>query len=273
MDVAINDLSFKGQFQSFDDMAACINTIAKISEISKKLNGNKPLRRTKNLAKRYISNDKTIQNFLYELMQLKDPKLQDLITMSLTNIVQGPFIKPEELDGNIKNTKSICGEIIDGTAIHAYLSKKEESVHAIISAPNSGYDCGIKFTVKIDKDVEKTIFNFMTDACCNSLLRIYQANSKHAILRDKTVGGNIHTRMDLDDDSAQMCLSNGIQIIGSKYVYSFNQGKWYEFPPHTPGCFHGYPIGTPSNLAELNHIIKIFGQPPYSDIGYKFCIL
>lgn len=271
MDIAINDLSFKGQFESFDDMASCINTIAKISELSKKLNGNKPLRRTRNLAQRYITGDKTIQMFFNELLQRKDPKLQDLITMSLANIVQGPFIKQDELDEKIKKTKSICGEEIDGTAIHAYLSKKEESVHALISAPNSGYDCGIMFKVKIEKDKERTILNFITDACCSPLLRLYQANEKHAIIRDKIVGGNVYTRMDLDDNSAQACLDNGIQIIGSKYVYAFSQGKWYEFPPHTQGCYHGYPIGTPGNSAELNHIIRIFGQPPYSELGYKFC--
>lgn len=272
MDVAINELSFKGQFTSFDEMANCINTIAKISEISKKINGNKPLRRTKNLVTRPISGEKTIGMFFGELLQQKDPKAQDLINKSLLNIVQGPFIKKEELDEKIKDIASICGEKVEGTAIHAYLSRKEDSVHAIISAPGSAYDSSFLFKVTIDSGKEKTIINFISEACCNSLLRNYQVNEKHAILKDKLVGGNVHTRMDLDYDRAQLCLCNGIQIIGNRYVYSFEQGKWYEFPPHTEGCYHGYPIGNPSNSAELNHIIRIFGEPPYTEIGYKFCI-
>ncbi|MEQ9878014.1 hypothetical protein ABRP92_08460 [Pectobacterium aroidearum] len=272
MDIAINELSFKGQFKSFDEMAECINTIAKISEISKKINGNKPLRRTKGLAKRPISGDKTIESFFSELLQQKDSKIQDLVNKYLLNLVQGPFIKLDELDEKIKDITSICGDKIEGTAIHAYLSRKEESVHAIISAPGSAYDSGLFFKISIGDGKEKTILNFISETCCSSLLRHYQANEKHSILKDKFVGGNMHTRMDLDDASAQLCLSNGIQIIGNRYVYSFEQGRWYEFPPHTHGCYHGYPIDNPGNSAELNHIIRIFGEPPYAEVGYKFCI-
>lgn len=271
MDIAINDLSFKGQFESFEEMANCINTIAKISEYSKKFNDNKPLRRTKNLSKRCISGDKTIESFFGELLQSNDPKAKDLILKSLTNIVQGPFIKQDELDDDIKNVKSICGEIVEHTALHAYLSRKENSVNALISAPKSDYDCGIIFTVSVDEQKKITVLNFISDTCCSSLVRYYQPNKKHIIPRDKVVDGNVHSRMDLDDDSAQQCLNNGIQMIGSKYVYAFSQQKWYEFPPHTPGCYHGYPIGTPNNFAELNSIIRVFGQPPYTEKGYKFC--
>ncbi|MEL4340845.1 hypothetical protein AAEH92_09060 [Shewanella xiamenensis] len=267
MEVSINDLSFKGQFESFEQVESCINNLAIIATASMQLTGYSPIRRTKKLASRAIIGDKTIEEFKIELSQSKNPRHSSLLTQLLITIVQGPFIDSLELKEELKQTKSICGEEIEGTSLHAYLSKDDNSVNAVISADKSGYDdLPILYLNKSAK-----ILNLHNEACCKTYARVYEANPKHTILKDKMVDGKIHSKMDLDDDIAQQCLVNGIQVLGHKYVYAFANNRWYEFPQHTLGCYHGYPIGNPGNNVLINKIKKVFGDPPYSNTGYKFC--
>lgn len=271
MEVSINDLSFKGQFKSNEEAGACLLKIATLSFQSKKLTGNMPVRRSKDLASRPLIGNKTINDFRMELYDSNKPEDQKLLSAILANIVQGPFIKGEELNKELKDIRSICDESIDGSSIHAYLSKESESINALISAENTEkYNVHIlKFELPNKKEI--TILNFLTDACYNNYIRKYEANKKHLIKEDKLVEGKIHSKMDLSDSFSQECLDNGFQVLGNRYVYYFTHGQWYEFPQHTLGCFHGYPIGTPNNIAILNRIKRVFGDPPYDIPGYKFC--
>lgn len=270
MEVSINDLSFKGQFQSIDEARSCIKKIAGSSIASQKLTGNSPVRRTKDLASRPFIGDKTIDEFRYELFNSTLPEDKQLLQLLLVNVVQGPFINDSELSPHIEEVESICKESISGTALHAYLSKTDESINAVISAEKSGfYDHS---TIKLDvSGKEVTILNLLSNTCCNGYFRTYQANPKHTILKSKIVNGKQHSKMDLSDLLAQECLDNGFQILNERYVYYFTNGQWYEFPQHTVGAYHGYPIGNPSNEATINRIKKVFGEPPYELLGYKFC--
>ncbi|TOM31099.1 hypothetical protein CGH78_21395 [Vibrio parahaemolyticus] len=270
MEVSINELSFKGQFASIEEARSCIRNIASSSFASKKLTGNSPVRRTKALEKRPFIGGKTIEEFKIELFQSKRPEDSQLLTQLLVSVVQGPFIDDSELNPDLAEAKSICKEPVGGTALHAYLSKGDESIHALISADKSGfYDCPmIELTYQGNKI---TVLNFLSDTCCQSYVRVYEANPKHAIQKDKIVAGKQHSKMDLSDTLAQECLDLGFQVLGGKYVYYFTNGKWYEFPQHTVGCYHGYPIGNPTNEAIINRIKRVFGEPPYELPGYKFC--
>lgn len=273
MEVSINDLSFKGQFKSFEEARSCIEKIACSSMASMELTGYSPVRRTRQLVRRPLIGDKTIEEFKIELFQSGKPEDSTLLTNLLVNVVQGPFIDESELNEKLNQTRSICEEPVEGSSLHAYLSKEEESVHAVISAEKSeAYDCQ-SFNIKVPDGKEVLVLNLRTEACCKMYSRKYEANPKHAIREDKNVAGKVHTKMDLSDSIAQECLNNGIQVLGNKYVYTFTNEQWYEFPPHTSGCYHGYPIGTPGNNATVNRIKRVFGEPPYNNTGYKFCTL
>ncbi|HHX8345883.1 TPA: hypothetical protein ACVOYS_004619 [Vibrio alginolyticus] len=271
MEVSINDLSFKGQFTSDEEAKACLLKIAATSLQSKKLTGNMPVRRTKDLVSRPLVGDKTIKDFQIDLYSSNKPEDQKILGALLTNIVQGPFINSSELNEELKDFKSVCDETIEGSSIHAYLSKENESINALISAEHiEQYNNPlIKFELPNKKEI--TVLNFLADTCCNNYIRKYEANKKHLIKEDKVVAGKVHSKMDLSDSSAQECLDNGFQVLGNKYVYYFTNDQWYEFPQHTLGCYHGYPIGTPTNMVTVNRIKRVFGNPPYEATGYKFC--
>ncbi len=271
MEVSINDLSFKGQFKSDEEAKFFLKEISRAALASKKITGNKPVRRTRQLSLRPLIGGKTIEEFKMELHNSKRPEDKTILGIILTNLGQGPFIDDTELDQNFAGFTSICAEKVDGSSIHAYLSKTDESINALISAGNSNEYSGpvLKFESCDGKEI--TVFNFTTAACCNGFYRTYEVNSKHIIRKDKVVAGNVHSKMDLTDALAQQCLDNGFQVLGHRSVYYFINQKWYEFPRHHTGIYHGYPIGLPSNDAIINRIKKVFGEPPYSTLGYKFC--
>lgn len=273
MDVSINDLSFQGQFKSFEEAKSCIHKIVLSSMASKELTGYKPVRRTRQLANRPLIGNKTIDEFKIELFQSKRPEDSTLLTNLLANIVQGPFINDSELNDELKTIRSICDNPIDGSSLHAYVSKEEESVHAVISAEKSNEYNNPTLKIKVSAIKEIVVLNLMSEDNCKQYYRKYEVNTKHAIREDKTVAGKTHTKMDLSTSIAQECLNNGIQILNNKYVYVFTNGQWYEFPQHTNGCYHGYPIGMPGNNAIINRIKRVFGEPPYENTGYKFCSL
>ncbi|WP_052239052.1 hypothetical protein [Pectobacterium carotovorum] len=271
MDVSINDLSFKGQFLSYEEARSCIEKIALSSLASKVLTGNSPVRRTRGLSLRPFIGDKTIEEFKIELFQSKKPQDSLLLTNLLVNVVQGPFIDDAELNEELKEIQSICNEPVNGSSLHAYLSKEDESIHALISAERSEVYNGsiLKLTVPGKKDL--IVINIITDVCCKKYFRKYEGNPKHEIKEDKVVAGKLHSKMDLSDSLAQECLNNGFQILGNKHIYFFTNEKWYEFSEHTSGCYHGYPIGMPSNNFIINRIKRVFGEPPYNIDGYSFC--
>ncbi|KPQ21263.1 hypothetical protein [Halomonas sp. HL-93] len=273
MEISINDLSFKGQFKSLDEAKYCVKKIAFASLASKKLTGNEPVRRTRLLASRPFIGDKTIDQFKIELLKSKKPEDQTLLTVLLTNVVQGPFIDNSELNADVKEIQSVCKEPVDGSSLHYYLSKERESIHALISAENSGAYNSSYFEIEVPGLRVVKVINIITDACCENYTRRYESSPKHKIKKDKVIAGKLHSKMDLSDSVAQDCLNNGFQVLHSKYVYFFTNEQWYEFPQHVDGRYHGYPIGTPGNNVFINRIKRVFGEPPYKDTGYKFCAL
>ncbi|MFM5567734.1 hypothetical protein ACET8I_14415 [Aeromonas veronii] len=271
MEVAINDLSFQGQFNDIQEVTKCILNISKVSEASRKLTGNGIIRRTKTLSSRPLIGEKTIDEFHCELFSSKDPKDQMLLTMLLTSIIKGPFIKDDEFSEETKEIKSTCGASVDKSALHAYISKQNNAIHSVISAVKSQHYTESEIIINIAPGVKKTIINFTTDDSCNAYLRTYESNQKHAIKADKYVNGKLHSKMDINDMDAQACLNNGFQILGDNSVYYFFNKQWYQFPTHVSGHYHGYPIGNPTNNAAINKIISVFGAPPYENTGYCFC--
>lgn len=271
MNISINDLSFQGQFTSFSEIESCINTLFLASKASEYLTGKNPIQRTQRLADRHLTEFDTIRSYMNKLFTSQKPEERQLLNKILLTFVKGPFIKEYELDNEIRGITSICGEAVDDTALHAYLSRKDESVHAVISAPACIYESVNEFTLTGTGDKTILVLNFTSDVSCSRLLRRYEANIKHEIKADKIVNGKVHTRMDLNDETAQQCLMNGIQVFGNEYVYGFKDEKWYEFRPHTEGCYHGFPIVDPGNDSTLNRIKKVFGEPPYGLTGCQFC--
>lgn len=65
--------------------------------------------------------------------------------------------------------------------------------------------------------------------------RRYSPTNKH-----KTGGWG--TEMDLDDTTAEQILNEGITSPNRKQVYSYHDGKLYEFQPDNAGGYHGYPV-------------------------------
>ncbi|UUE46354.1 hypothetical protein [Pectobacterium aroidearum] len=273
MDVSINDLSFKGQFTSFSEIEACVHHFQNVVQVAEELAGYEPVRRTKGLADRMLTPSDTIRsymNHLYTTGSVADAKLLQNILLAF---VKGPFIDEPEFDAQVRGTTSICGEIVDDTALHACFSRRDESVHAVISVIASPYDSVSSIHVSgpvCNNNVP--VINFVYKEHCLELLRHYDANEKHELLADKMVGGKVHTKMDLSSTDALHCLRNGIQVLGDRYVYGFHNDRWYEFRQHTDGRYHGFPITDLGNEGTLNRIKRVFGEPPYSLVGYQFCL-
>ncbi len=269
MEIYINDLSFKGQFKNEDEIISCINIISKIIMKSNRLNGGSHVQRTKELRDRPVSGNKTIHEAFQIILERSDPHKSSLITLFLT-LMQGPFISQSLFDVQYENIKSICGEVVKSTSLHADLSKKNKYINAVISAPKLEYDNVPFFLLEIGNGESIVMLNFSSESCCDRIFRIYEPNSKHEIKKDKVVDGEKITKMDLDNNIAQQCLENGIQILGERFVYAFYNGRWYEFPSHQDGRYHGYPIEDSGNNPTLNKIKKAFGTPPYTNVGYQF---
>ncbi|MBP2543187.1 hypothetical protein [Acinetobacter guillouiae] len=271
MEIYINDLSFKGQFKDESEVIECITNISKIISKSKKFNGNSPIQRTRMLKNRPISKDMTINDFFSKIISSSDPQKSSLVTLFLT-LMQGPFIDSTLFNDDHENIQSICGEVVKLTSLHADLSKKNKSINAVISAPKLQYDNFPHFSLEIESDRKIVILNLLSESCCDTMSRIYEPNPKHEIRKDKVVDGEKITKMDLDSSVAQQCLENGIQILGERFVYAFYNGRWYEFPSHQDGHYHGYPIEDKASNPTLNKIKRVFGMPPYNDVGYQFLL-
>lgn len=78
-------------------------------------------------------------------------------------------------------------------------------------------------------------------------MRKYNPTAKHK-------PGGWGTPMDLDDQTAETILNEGIVGPNGKQVYSYYNGQIYEFQPDNVDDYHGYPVpgdeAPPSILRE-----------------------
>lgn len=271
MDIAINDLSFKGQFTSDEQIEHAFEALLMTTEAVKSLNGNSSIRRTEGLKNRYLTQNDTIHSYLHCLFLSPDPTKRALLDKILFTLIRGPYIQEQEFDAQFGALPSTCGESMGNTSLQAYVSRDDESVHGLVSIQNSPYDS--LYEISINPEIKKPIlvFNFISPTGFSPLLRKYDANPKHDIKQDKVVNGVVYSRMDLAPQEAEKCLINGMQVLESKCVYGYTNGQWYAFPPHLPGIYHGYPVGNPANHTEINRIKRVFGLPPYAPKGSQFC--
>lgn len=271
MDIAINDLSFKGQFTSDEQIEHAFEALLLTTETVKGLKGNTPICRTEGLKNRYLTQNDTIHSYLHCLFLSPEPAKRALQNKILITLIRGPYIQEQEFDARFGALLGPCGESMGSTSLQAYVSRYDDSVHGLVSIQNSPYDS--LHEISINPGVKKPvlIFNFISPACFSPLQRKYDANPKHDIRQDKVVNGVVYSRMDLAPQEAERCLMNGMQVLESKCVYGYTNGQWYAFPPHLPGIYHGYPVGNPANHAEINRIKRVFGLPPYAPKGSQFC--
>ncbi|OEF57985.1 hypothetical protein [Enterovibrio norvegicus] len=272
MDVSINELSFKGQFKSIEEFVECLIDIASAIKGYNNLSDYQSLKRTKLLLKRPVIGDKTLDELRTELLNSEDSKASDVLGLILQNLVVGPFFKEKDFDALYDEAAAKCGEKITGTSLHAYVSRKSESIEALISAKGTEVYDTSEIEFECDRGFKTTLLNFQSEGCFQHYKRYYEPNPKHEIKKDKLVAGEVNTKMDLAPQEAQECLNNGVGIIGIKQIFSYRGDQWYEFPPHRDCLYHGFPIGNPQNNAAINRIIRVFGAPPYADSGFKFCL-
>jgi hypothetical protein len=65
--------------------------------------------------------------------------------------------------------------------------------------------------------------------------RTYTPTAKHE-------PGGWGTEMDLDRETAERVLNDGILSPNQRQVYGYRNGKVYEFQPDNVGGYHGYPV-------------------------------
>lgn len=272
MDVSVNDLSFKGQFTTFGEIESCVYHIQEVVQVAEEFAGYEPVRRTRGLADRMLTPTDSIRSYMTRLFSSQNAADAKLLQNILLAFVKGPFIEEDEFDARIRGTASLCGEVVDDTSLHACFSRQDESVHAVISAAASPYDSVSEICLSGPACNNVPVMNFVYRQQCLPLIRYYDANEKHELLADKVVDGKVHTKMDLNSADALHCLRNGVQVLGDRYVYGFQNERWYEFRPHAEGRYHGFPITDPGNEGTLNRIKRVFGEPPYALAGYQFCL-
>lgn len=88
-------------------------------------------------------------------------------------------------------------------------------------------------------------------------IRIYESNPKHDILQlGHLKGKGTVSIMDLEEGDAQIVLNKAIPD-GEK-LYSYHDGKFYEFQCHKDNCWHGYcpHDGIPENIQRRLKILE-----------------
>jgi hypothetical protein len=103
----------------------------------------------------------------------------------------------------------------------------------------------------------------VSHACKNIHLhlaeRIFDPNPKHNVIVER---GQI-TKMDLENEEAQAILDRAAQPDGEErfYGYSDRTGRFYVFPQHVKGFYHGYPV----ELSEIRNRKQVLRQ--LNDLG------
>ena len=119
----------------------------------------------------------------------------------------------------------------------------------------------VSFSVDGEAYQDIDIPNLTDERQVSQLRRHYVPSPKHALRRrGKHAKHALKKRkpyiapMDLDDETAQTVLDNGIQ--SGKQVYGYHSGKFYTFQPDNVGGYHGYPISridVPANVLRQMH--------------------
>ncbi|WP_392339754.1 hypothetical protein [Moritella marina] len=265
MDLIINEHSFKGQCSDFCSSVQTIINLSDAVNSTEELRNSRVVKRTKNLKNKMIMNDKSIHTLFTELISSKEPKHRDIATRVLSGLLKGPFFKDDDFCSTIIKIEDSSGACCLNSSMHALLSLKQGTPIVVSAQGAEGYDKG-EFELSVNS-LKVKILNILTKECIPPYSLTYQSNEKHEILKTKSVDGKVHTKMDLGDKVATSVLKNGFSVAGDKAIYAYHKEQWYKFPPHTQGCYHGFPIGNPTNDAVINQIIRDIGQPPYENVG------
>lgn len=268
MDMYINDLSFQGQFEDFEEVVGAFEQLAKTIDSSKAIRGLTPVRRTKELKAMQVCCNKSVHEFLIWLHDKSraSPKHRDVLTVVLDNIVKGPFVDMSALEPAFNDLIAPCKKKIKNSLIHAALSERYSSFPAIVSViKTDGYDR----TEIIFDTIDRKVINFFSEGCVIPLFREYEINIKHEIRNSKLVNGKVNTKMDLVPEVAQKVLEQGVNLQSKNAIFTFYNDTWYQFPAHVDCKYHGFPIGNPTNNPNINLIVKAIGSPPYPENGYK----
>jgi RHS repeat-associated protein len=90
--------------------------------------------------------------------------------------------------------------------------------------------------------------------------RRYSPTAKHA-------PGGWGTPMDLDNQTAEEVLNEGVVAPNGKQIYGYHDGKLYEYQPDNTGGYHGYPI--PGNEAPPSVLKQLRDSGVISQKEYK----
>jgi hypothetical protein len=83
--------------------------------------------------------------------------------------------------------------------------------------------------------------SYLSPQVLNSDLSSNWGNDHKYELTKKHARGGWGTEMDLDNDTAQEVLNNGLTSPNGRQVYGYRDSKIYEFQPGH-NAYHGYPV-------------------------------
>ena len=239
---SINELSFISQAKDIHDANLLMRDMLEVIRTLKRFRAIDQLCSHSELYQRKLSSRHTVLEWVrastdremrYSFIEVitKGPYIDGLLDKSLP--FHSCMYKQQDA-----TSSSLAGTAhFKGTLISLKRSSDFESDYIVVQFSEDG---------ETYREVE---FRNFTDSVqvFKDLHRKYVPNPKHAI-------GGWGSLMDLSDDVAQQVLNDGIQDPSGKQIYSYHQGKFYEFQPDNAGGYHGYLIqdeSVPTKVLKL----------------------
>ncbi len=234
MHVMINEYSFIGQAKSVAGAPTLMKTILNIIKELKPIQKSDPIYTHSTFWECRLSANSTVYDWATtRFPKNADPDDRDIRSRFVRTVKNGPFIdkvltkaleyhkcyfKKQDV-----SSSSIAGAVhFKGILVSLQDAPEFESEHLKVKFSTDG---------EYYEDVE--VYNLTKEGQLWLVRRRYVPTLKHA-------PGGRGTRMDLNDETAQTVLDDGIAYGGQ--VYGYHHGKLYIFQYDNAGGYHGYPV-------------------------------
>lgn len=250
MEIFVNDHSFSAGLPDSPSACAALEEMTKIAALAIELSNGRPIKRTRKLKEARILSDKSLIELIVELT--KEPKYQKLAALFLDFFAKAPFVESfhQEVGSSVVDSSGLC---VKGTSLDEASSLYFGA--AVISLTHIEENF---FKINSSKFGVRSILNLSCAKKMSALIWRYEDNPKHRISKDKMVNGEIHSAMQLDLQSCQRALSNGL-LIGSS-VYNRVGDQWYKFHCHKDNFFHGFPINVKKSYKDFATASRVFDR-------------
>ena len=265
MDMCINDESFDGQFNSYEEAVEAITQLAALTTNDRfnQIRSNREILACKRLNERLLTKTHTVKEVIQRMVGCYDPKKKEL-NRQILSIFTKPYVKAyhpqsRKVEFNQQDVKQTA---LDAASVPFVTL-------ALISIAHSTKFLDEEVNITVD-DVDIQLLNFTSIDSVDKYHWQYKANDqKHLSNKAVKFGKNTASQMDLTGETAQRALSNSLSVTNNlNYYVSGNQ--WYAFRAESKGVYHGYCIDALNGDAQFNKAKKLFAELGDERVGQIF---